>query len=112
MGLAASFARRNARSRSVFLSRALASCSTMPRATAFVSAAFFSALAFVGLKKFPFVAAIGLSSVCNYPCRLPTAAFFLGAAINPSRCAFLRAILRARLMASAFSRTLFSEGFS
>src|SRR5262249_62207589 len=31
---------------------------------------------------------------------------------KPSRCNFLRASLRARRTASAFSRTLFSEGFS
>ena len=31
---------------------------------------------------------------------------------RPSRCNFLRASLRARRTASAFSRTLFSEGFS
>ena len=31
---------------------------------------------------------------------------------RPSRCSFLRASLRARRMASAFSRTLLSEGFS
>ena len=31
---------------------------------------------------------------------------------RPSRCNFLRASLRARRMASAFSRTLLSEGFS
>jgi hypothetical protein len=35
---------------------------------------------------------------------------FIGS--RPSRCNFLRASLRARRMASAFSRTLFSEGFS
>jgi hypothetical protein len=35
---------------------------------------------------------------------------FIGS--RPSRCIFLRASLRARRMASAFSRTLFSEGFS
>jgi len=31
---------------------------------------------------------------------------------RPSRCSFLRASLRARRIASAFSRTLRSEGFS
>ena len=36
----------------------------------------------------------------------------LGAAIRPSRIASLRASLRARRIASAFSRTLFSDGFS
>ena len=36
----------------------------------------------------------------------------LGAAISPSRIATLRASLRARRMASAFSRTRFSDGFS
>jgi hypothetical protein len=35
---------------------------------------------------------------------------FIGS--RPSRCSFLRASLRARRMASAFSRTLLSEGFS
>ena len=35
---------------------------------------------------------------------------FIGS--KPSRCSFLRASLRARRMASAFSRTLLSEGFS
>src|SRR6516164_5856715 len=35
---------------------------------------------------------------------------FIGS--RPSRCNFLRASLRARRTASAFSRTLFSEGFS
>jgi len=38
--------------------------------------------------------------------------FLTGAAINPSRMAFFRASLRARLMASDFSRVFFSEGFS
>ena len=35
---------------------------------------------------------------------------FIGS--KPSRCNFLRASLRARRTASAFSRALFSEGFS
>jgi hypothetical protein len=39
-----------------------------------------------------------------------TARGFIGS--KPSRCSFLRASLRARRMASAFSRTLLSEGFS
>ena len=38
--------------------------------------------------------------------------FLTGAAINPSRIACFRAILRARRMASDFSRAAFSEGFS
>src|SRR5690606_16082365 len=42
----------------------------------------------------------------------PSGAFFLGAGIRPSRCAFLRASLRARRTASAFSLAFFSEGFS
>lgn len=66
-GLAASFARRKARSLSVFLSRVFASCATIPRAAALVSAAFISALTFVGLKKFCFVAVMGSSSICTYP---------------------------------------------
>ena len=32
--------------------------------------------------------------------------------MSPSRCAYLRAALRARRMASAFSRVLRSDGFS
>jgi hypothetical protein len=35
-----------------------------------------------------------------------------GSQRRPSRCAFLRASLRARRMASAFSRAFFSDGFS
>jgi hypothetical protein len=34
-----------------------------------------------------------------------------GSQRRPSRCAFLRASLRARRMASAFSRAFFSDGF-
>ena len=36
----------------------------------------------------------------------------LGGGISPSRCACFRAALRARRMASAFSRALRSDGFS
>src|SRR4029079_12883578 len=38
--------------------------------------------------------------------------FLTGAGINPSRMACFRASLRARRMASDFSRAAFSEGFS
>jgi hypothetical protein len=37
---------------------------------------------------------------------------FFGMGIKPSRCASFRAALRARRMASAFSRVLRSDGFS
>lgn len=75
-GVAASFARRKARSLSVFFSRAFASCATIPRAAALVSAAFVSALTFVGLKKFCFVAVIESSLVYTYP--PPAETFLLG----------------------------------
>ncbi|CAK7255767.1 protein of unknown function [Shinella sp. WSC3-e] len=91
-----------------FLPRAVASCSTMPLAMKLMSVAFFSAFGFVGLDEYCLGRAIGTP-----PYRLPlTTVFLLGEAIRPSRCAFLRASLRARLMASAFSRTRFCEVFS